>query len=186
MKIYQFLSNRNSLSVSIACVVMVCFAPLAQADNIAFAFPLSGDQQVPANPSTATGSCNIILNELSGAVTVSCMFNGLTTAAVAAHIHGLAPAGINAAVIVPLTASAAINGTIVGDGVLDAAQMTGMIDGLTYVNLHTSQNPGGEIRGQITLAPASSPIPTLGNSLKAIMAVLLLLAGAVVLRRRFV
>ena len=64
--------------------------------------------------------------------------------------------------------------------------MAGMIDGLTYVNLHTSQNPGGEIRGQVTIAPASSPIPTLGNSVKAIMVVLLLLAGAFALRRRFV
>jgi hypothetical protein len=40
-------------------------------------------------------------------------------------------------------------GTITGGGTLTAVQVQGMLDGLTYVNLHTDLIPGGEIRGQV-------------------------------------
>ncbi len=40
-------------------------------------------------------------------------------------------------------------GTITGGGTLTAGQVQGMLDGLTYVNLHTDFRPGGELRGQV-------------------------------------
>jgi hypothetical protein len=44
-------------------------------------------------------------------------------------------------------------GTLTGTLTLDETQRSALTAGLTYVNIHTETNPGGEIRGQIV--PAS-------------------------------
>lgn len=114
-----------------------------------FSFGMDGSQEQPPNGSPGTGSCSVFLDELSGNVSVGCNYSGLAGTTLAAHIHGLAPRGINAGVIVPLTTVGAMAGTITGGGTLTAGQVQGMLDGLTYVNLHTSFRPGGELRGQV-------------------------------------
>lgn len=114
-----------------------------------FRFGLDGTQEFPSTGSPGTGDCTVILNESSGSVSVSCTYNGLAGTTFAAHIHGFAQPGINAPVIIPLTATGAMSGVITGGGVLTPAGVQGMLDGLTYVNLHSDLHPGGEIRGQI-------------------------------------
>ncbi len=78
----------------------------------------------------------------------------------AAHIHGPAPADVSGPVIVTL--SGPMSGEVVG--VLAAGTITrsglgstaydallaDMKADLTYLNVHTSANPAGEVRGQIT------------------------------------
>ena len=41
---------------------------------------------------------------------------------------------------------------------LTPAQLAAVIDGQTYVNLHTAANPGGEIRGQIVAQSTAVPL----------------------------
>ena len=41
------------------------------------------------------------------------------------------------------------SGIISGSQQLAPEQLAAMVDGLTYVNIHTEANSGGEIRGQI-------------------------------------
>lgn len=85
-----------------------------------------------------------------------------------AHIH-IAPAGSNGPIAVWLYPSAPpaklIDGRfdgVLAEGTITSSDLTGpladgsitdllsdMQNGITYVNVHTSQNPGGEIRGQI-------------------------------------
>ena len=48
-----------------------------------------------------------------------------------------------------LMAIGGASGTITGGGTLSPALVQAMLDGLTYVNLHTALRPGGEIRGQV-------------------------------------
>jgi len=100
---------------------------------------------------TATGTATVTLNETTGAVSVSGTFSGLSGAATMAHIHGLetSPGAGNEAVIVPLVATAATSGTLTGSGTLTPAEVTGMLAGLTYLNIHTALHSGGEIRGNI-------------------------------------
>lgn len=82
----------------------------------------------------------------------------------AAHIH-LAPPGENGPVVVPLFMGPLREGNFVGSlnrGMITADQLTGPLAGMTiadlvmeiemgntYVNVHTSAHPAGEIRGQI-------------------------------------
>ena len=100
-------------------------------------------------PSTASGQANITLNTATGAVTVDGSFSGLTSAATASHIHGPAAAGAVANPIVVLVATAATSGTVTGSGTLTPDQVTAMLGGMTYINVHTSGYSGGEIRAQI-------------------------------------
>ena len=99
----------------------------------------------------AMGTATVTLNETTGAVSVSGTFSGLTGPATMAHIHGLetAPGVGNANVIVPLVATAATSGTLTGSGTLTPTEVTGMLAGLTYLNIHTAAHPAGEIRGNI-------------------------------------
>jgi hypothetical protein len=52
--------------------------------------------------------------------------------------------GQNAGVIVALSATAATSGTVTGSGTLAPAQIAGMINAQTYINVHTSAFPSGE------------------------------------------
>ena len=80
-------------------------------------------------------------------------YTNLTGAAQAAHIHGPATASENAPRLVTIPISASISGTAEGSATLSPATLNALVDGKSYVNIHTPQHGAGEIRGQI--APAS-------------------------------
>jgi hypothetical protein len=88
---------------------------------------------------------NIISNQMS----YSFNFTNLLAAASAGHIHGPAGPTNSASVIIPFTVPAATSGSFSGTATLSSLQLYYMISGLTYANIHTGVNPGGEIRGQV-------------------------------------
>ncbi|HKO56268.1 MAG TPA: CHRD domain-containing protein [Thermoanaerobaculia bacterium] len=108
-----------------------------------FVFHLSGDQEVPPTGSTARGGCYGQLDTVARRLSLVCTHNvvGPTTM----HIHNGAP-GINGPVVFDL-----------GDPIspveatwnMSAAQMSDLLAGNYYVNIHTSGRPNGEIRGQM-------------------------------------
>ena len=78
------------------------------------------------------------------------MSGSVTTTGVpgtAAHIHQAAK-GQNGPVIIPLTKN---GDTYIApaSAKFTAAQLQAFKSGNTYVNVHTSQNKGGEVRGQL-------------------------------------
>ena len=125
---------------------------------------LSGAAQHPAVITGAGGSGAFSLegNELSFNVD----YNNLSGAATAAHIHGPASTSGDAGVLVDLSpfncAAVGSAGMFSGHVVLTAEQRNNMLAGLTYVNVHTSANQSGEIRGQI--APVSMFAALTGNN----------------------
>jgi hypothetical protein len=94
-------------------------------------------------------------------LTFNISYRNLTGNAILAHIHG--PADENGATGVmvdlrPFNGGAfGASGNMSGSVTLTAAQLAALVDGLTYVNIHTDLNQGGEIRGQIR--PQSTAIP---------------------------
>lgn len=140
---------------------------------------LRGAQEVPPVSTPGVGECTITLDDVTGMVTVSGSFSGLTTAASAAHIHGPAPIGMNAGVLVPLTETGGTSGTVSGSATLLPANVTDMLNGLTYVNVHTSMHGGGEIRGQIV-----AQVPGVAGGWLIALAVLGVAGGVFLLVRR--
>jgi hypothetical protein len=114
-----------------------------------FSMTLTGTQEVPSNGSAAMGDVQVMLNKTTGAITVTGSFTGLTSAATAAHIHGPAAVGSTAPVIVPLTVPSAVAGTVTGTATMSTVQMNDMLNQMTYVNIHSTMFPDGEIRAQI-------------------------------------
>jgi hypothetical protein len=74
----------------------------------------------------------------------------LLSAATAAHIHGPADSAKNAGLIITFTnVPSSTFGTISGTATLSNQELAEMAMGLTYANIHTTNYPGGEIRGQV-------------------------------------
>lgn len=115
-----------------------------------------GINEVPANGSTGTGFGTVSLSADQTKITVNMRFSGLSAPATAAHIHGAAGPGTNAAVLFPFTGvPAATSGTIPEQTfTITPTQLGYLQNGLLYMNVHNSIYPGGEIRGQIYLVPA--------------------------------
>jgi len=106
---------------------------------------LTGDQEVPANASAAVGTGTITVaadGTVSGSVTAA------TLQATAAHIH-VGAAGVNGPVIVPLTGSAGGVWSVPAGAKLTAEQLDAYKAGNLYVNVHTAEHKGGEIRAQL-------------------------------------
>ena len=109
---------------------------------------LSPAQEVPPVTSPATGTAELMLNANTNTLSWKVNYSGLTGVATAAHLHGPAPMGGNAPVVVPFTGD--LNAQpITGSAVLSPQQAGELATGRWYVNIHTAQFPGGEIRGQL-------------------------------------
>jgi len=124
---------------------------------------LSGAAEVPANMSTGSGTLDATLDRDTSILTWRVTYSGLTGPVTAAHFHGPAMPGENAGVVVPFASST--TSPIEGQATLSAAQLTELLAGKWYVNLHTAAHPGGELRGQVTITPANPERPE-GTDLK--------------------
>ena len=149
--------NRK-VSTLIAAGAMLALVVPAHAAIYTLTANLDSSQETNNNGSPATGFATGTLDDLTGQILMTLSYTGLTSNATAAHIHGLAGPGVNAAVILPFTVSGGTTGTGTLNGVLSALNVQGLLSGLTYVNVHDAQFPGGEIRGQVS-ATASVPGP---------------------------
>ena len=111
---------------------------------------LSGSSEVPANGSTASGSVIGTFNTTTNQLNLTISFNGLSVNASAGHIHNGA-SGVNGSVVVPFGGvPASTSGTFTYSGVFSGADATALLAGNTYVNIHNTIFPGGEIRGQLS------------------------------------
>jgi hypothetical protein len=111
---------------------------------------LGGDKEVPPVSTMATGSGTISIHP---DMTVS---GGITTTGVAAsvaHIH-LGAASANGPVIVSLVKSGDNDWQVPAGTKLTDEQYRAYKAGELYVNVHSAQHKGGEIRGQ--LMPAAT------------------------------
>ncbi len=131
---------------------MLSEEPAPGSQTVTIISTLRGDQEVPAPIVTAgSGTATLTVNVITGAISGSVTFSGLNSNTTAAHIHQAA-AGVNGPVIVSLSGGVgATSGTwtVPAGSILSASQLAALkTDGL-YVNIHTANYPGGEIRAQI-------------------------------------
>lgn len=133
---------------------------ITSAQEQKFMAKLSGQDEVPPTNSQATG-----MAEFTPMGTDSVMYSVNATNiqdATAGHIHSGKP-GENGPIVVTLFKydspmnQVSESGSITADkleGPMAGKQLsdltTAMSNGETYVNIHTEQNPNGEIRGQIS------------------------------------
>jgi hypothetical protein len=109
---------------------------------------LQGSQEVPQVNTTGIGTVTSLLDARTGIVFVTGSFSGLSSNATMAHIHQALP-GQTGPPIVTLSVSMATSGTVTGSDTLTGDQVVAMINGGTYVNIHSETFPNGELRAQL-------------------------------------
>lgn len=132
----------------------------------AFEAALDGAQEVPPVATTASGTGVVVFSADDATIWYRVDYSGLSGAPAAAHIH-LGAVGANGGVLFPLSATAtpmlgaltSADFTPTGSVTDYAGAVAAIKSGGTYINVHTSANPGGEIRGQLG---AAAPAPTSG------------------------
>jgi hypothetical protein len=108
-------------------------------------YELSGSFEVPPVTTTATGTATVTVNP-DRTVTASVTVNSM--AATASHIHEGAVSA-NGPVIIPFTKTGNNTFAAPADARLTEAQYAAFQAGNLYVNVHSTKNPGGEVRAQL-------------------------------------
>jgi hypothetical protein len=128
-------------------------------DVQAAAFPSTvqafGFLEVPENGSSALGYGVVVVNTDVNTLVFDISHN--VAQEVAAHIHGFAGPGTNGGVLFPLP----LGTHKVGTWNYPESAEANILAGLTYINIHSTSFPGGEIRGQVEPPlPAASDAPS--------------------------
>src|SRR5690606_24664590 len=130
--------------------------------DILIASRMTGGNEVPAVTTDAFGVTSITFNEDYTQMTISMTVANLSSPFMGVHIHE-GRSGINGPVKYNLTEfydAGRLTATI--DITRD--DVTTFLEGGYYINVHTSQNPRGEERGQLLLESAETYIATLEDS----------------------
>jgi hypothetical protein len=105
---------------------------------------------LPPNPSKETGNIEATYDTSSKKLSCKGSYSVLTGSVTAAHFHGPAEKGKNAGVAAPVDAA---KSPFEGSATLTDAQAGDLTKGDWYFKVHTAENKGGEIRGQMTKGP---------------------------------
>lgn len=115
-----------------------------------FTARLSGGQVVPAVTTQARGEARILLNQAETEIQVFASFFNLSSAQTGASINGPALPGANAAQIFDLGTIGGTSGFLpIRTFPVTAAQVAQLRSGSWYVIVKSTNNPNGEIRGQV-------------------------------------
>jgi hypothetical protein len=135
---------------AIACLALAAglnaSAP-ASAEVINYKVQLLPSSEVPPNDTKGSGTLTGTYDTASKKLAWTVTYSGLSGPAIAAHFHGPADAGVNANVLVPQPGG--LESPMKGEVTLTDAQAEQLTAGKWYFNVHTTQNKGGEIRGQM-------------------------------------
>ena len=165
---------------------MMLPAPAAYAIPITFTTSLSGANEVPAVNTPGAGFATVFLDPTANTLQVNVTFGVLTSPTTAAHIHCCQPLGTNAIVatttptfpgfplgvtaggyispVFDLTMTSSYNPAFIAAhggtaATAEAALITGMLGGQSYLNIHTTGNPRAKFEVSCPQqCPAPSPV----------------------------
>jgi hypothetical protein len=153
------------LTVGLVSAVMIGIVAASCGDDTTapvlptYSATLSPASEVPPKTTTGTGTATFI--DRGTQIDWTMTLTGMTNV-VQSHIHGPAAVGVNAPVLfnlyIPNTATGTATPLVAAGSLTNSNNLNVSLDSLrvlmksgnAYVNVHTSVNPGGEIRGQIS------------------------------------
>ncbi len=136
----------RKLFATAAVAASLLFAT-AHAETLRFHADMNGSSEVPPKTTSGAGTVDATFDTATKKLDYTATWHGLSGPATMAHFHGPAEAGANAKIVVPWGNDPA--SPFAGTASLTAQQEADLLAGRWYANVHTAQNPGGEIRGQM-------------------------------------
>ncbi len=148
------------VATTIAAAVATSCGSSTEPKNKTYVANLSPANEVPQKTTTGTGI--VTFTDLGSEIDWEMTLNNVPNV-IASHIHAPAPAGVNASGIINLfipntpPATGTLTGLVARGSITNANNTSVSLDSLrvlfnngnAYVNVHTSANPGGEIRDQV-------------------------------------
>ncbi|MBN3790874.1 CHRD domain-containing protein [Burkholderia sp. Ac-20353] len=134
--------------LQVALLAGVLAAGSAAAETVHLSANLQPSSEVPPTTSHGSGNVDATYDTATHTLQWSIAYKDLTGPAIAAHFHGPAPVGQNAGVQVPIPKDG-LASPIKGSKELNDEQVTDLMAGKWYFNVHTKEHPSGEIRGQV-------------------------------------
>lgn len=142
-------------------VLSVSFRFVDLGENVNFVSRLSPSQEIQPDPvdSPATGTARLIADDASE-LRITITFNNTTGPLAAAHLH-LGQAGSNGPIVANLNSGirnsnvkltiteSDLVGPLAGEDFVSFLNV--LAAGNVYINLHSAEFPGGELRGQVAL-----------------------------------
>jgi hypothetical protein len=141
--------------------------PVSKIVNFAATLTVAQEVPTPVGSPSGSGTFKATLDTSTNVFSYTVTFTGTTPNVTLGHIHGPAVAGVATGVILNFATLpgatftiGGTSGTATGTVTLNAATQISpavngdslkklLLAGLTYANIHTTTNGGGEIRGQI-------------------------------------
>ena len=178
---------RTTLLTLFAALTLIA-APAANASLITFEVELNGANENPDVASPGTGTAEIEIDTVLRTMTLDVIFSGLLGNTTASHIHCCTPPTGNAGVatqtpsfsgfplgvtsgtyshVFDMSLLSSYNPSFVAahGGTADGAfafLLTGMLNGQSYLNIHSNFATGGEIRGTLIQVPEPGSLALLG------------------------
>ena len=141
-------SRRSRLLLALgATVALAGGVSAAQAEMVKLHASMNAASEVPPNATKGSGTAEFTYDTASKKLEWNVSYKDMSGPVTAGHIHGPAAPGANSGVAVPFQNAG--SSPIKGSATLTDAQAADLMAGKDYVNLHTAENKGGEIRGQI-------------------------------------
>jgi hypothetical protein len=132
--------------ITVTMVLLFSSFAVCNAETIVLKADLKGSNEVPPNSSPASGTAEAALDPETKILTWKVFYKDLTGPAVGAHFHGPTEPGKNAGIVVPFKITPS---PIEGKATLSDTQVSDLLAGKWYANIHTAANPGGELRGNM-------------------------------------
>ena len=116
-------------------------------DGIGFTVSIDGSQENPPITTNGTGTGFAIIENNGAQISYRFTVAGLSSALAASHFH-YSPVGVNGTVIqaIHFVADSTVSGVWTG---YDDSILVQLLKMNIYMNVHTTNNPGGEMRGQL-------------------------------------
>lgn len=143
---------------------------VAQGQTISVKAYLHGGEEVPPVVSGAHGVATVTIDRATQQLTYRVDVYNLPTGLTGGHIH-VGSAGVSGPIVIGFAVTQTISNDFAIVGTATAADLqpravqgvnswddlvASVASGVTYVNIHTQLNPGGEIRGQLCPDSASA------------------------------
>jgi hypothetical protein len=204
LRVNSGVLSMKAFSVGLAIIAFAALGLASNADAapIVFSTTLSGPNEATPNASPGTGTALVTFDPIANTMRVEVSFSGLLGVTTASHIHCCTTVPLTGAAGVATTSptftdfpSGVTSGTydhtfdmtlatsynapfITANGgttaSAESALFNAMVAGKTYLNIHSSVFPGGEIRGFLVAVPEPVTLSLFGAGL----------AGMVAMRRK--